>query len=214
MPKAREQARKMPKAGEPWSTGRKILWETLEHNGVVFPPDYEVHGRGWQMWPACHVILHMSDPRFMSYMASHDVPSVIRLALLHGIPLVYDGKEVELSPHEEEVATFFAVMKAGPHTAHRTSHPRPLSLLLSLCLPFTFTATPLPLPCIGGTRAAGSPMSHAVPFLVTAHLSAVTAASVPGDLWQFPDGIPPGRGVALAYKVTSSTLSSTQGHPP
>ena len=29
----------------------------------------------------------------------------------HGIPLVYDGHDVELLPHEEEVATFFAVMK-------------------------------------------------------------------------------------------------------
>ncbi len=29
----------------------------------------------------------------------------------HGIPLVYDGHDVKLLPHEEEVATFFAVMK-------------------------------------------------------------------------------------------------------
>lgn len=29
----------------------------------------------------------------------------------HGVPLTYDGKDVYLEPHEEEVATFFAVMK-------------------------------------------------------------------------------------------------------
>jgi DNA topoisomerase-1 len=29
----------------------------------------------------------------------------------HGVPLTYDGKDVHLEPHEEEVATFFAVMK-------------------------------------------------------------------------------------------------------
>ena len=29
----------------------------------------------------------------------------------HGIPLVYDGHDVKLLPQEEEVATFFAVMK-------------------------------------------------------------------------------------------------------
>ena len=29
----------------------------------------------------------------------------------HGIPLVYDGQDVKLLPHEEEVCTFFAVMK-------------------------------------------------------------------------------------------------------
>jgi len=59
----------------------------------------------------------MLDPRVMSYMASHEVPSMIRPALLRGIPLVYDGEEVKLSPPEEEVATFFACMKVGPHTS-------------------------------------------------------------------------------------------------
>jgi DNA topoisomerase-1 len=29
----------------------------------------------------------------------------------HGVPLVYDGEDVALLPHEEEVASFFAVMK-------------------------------------------------------------------------------------------------------
>ena len=29
----------------------------------------------------------------------------------HGVPLVYDGEDVHLLPHEEEVASFFAVMK-------------------------------------------------------------------------------------------------------
>ena len=58
---------------EPWKAkkGAKVMWKTLEHAGVVFPPPYEPHG----------------------------------------VPLVYEGQDVKLLPHEEEVATFFAVMK-------------------------------------------------------------------------------------------------------
>ena len=51
--------------------GAVIMWKTLEHNGVVFPPPYEPHG----------------------------------------VPLTYDGKDVTLLPHEEEIAGFFAIMK-------------------------------------------------------------------------------------------------------
>ena len=51
--------------------GQEIMWTQLEHQGVLFPPEYEPHG----------------------------------------VPLTYDGKDVYLEPHEEEVATFFAVMK-------------------------------------------------------------------------------------------------------
>ena len=51
--------------------GAVIMWKTLEHNGVVFPPPYEPHG----------------------------------------VPLTYDGQDVKLLPHEEEIAGFFAVMK-------------------------------------------------------------------------------------------------------
>ena len=51
--------------------GAVVMWKTLEHNGVVFPPDYEPHG----------------------------------------VPLTYDGQDVKLLPHEEEIAGFFAVMK-------------------------------------------------------------------------------------------------------
>jgi DNA topoisomerase-1 len=65
--------RKTPKSDIAWvaKKGAVVQWKTLEHNGVVFPPDYEPHG----------------------------------------VPLVYDGQEVVLLPHEEEVAGFFAVMK-------------------------------------------------------------------------------------------------------
>jgi DNA topoisomerase-1 len=65
--------RKTPKSDIAWvaKKGAVVQWKTLEHNGVVFPPEYEPHG----------------------------------------VPLVYDGQEVVLLPHEEEVAGFFAVMK-------------------------------------------------------------------------------------------------------
>jgi DNA topoisomerase-1 len=65
--------RKTPKSDITWvaKKGAVVQWKTLEHNGVVFPPEYEPHG----------------------------------------VPLVYDGQEVVLLPHEEEVAGFFAVMK-------------------------------------------------------------------------------------------------------
>ena len=46
-------------------------WTTLHHSGVLFPPEYEVHG----------------------------------------IKMLYEGKPVDLTPEQEEVATMFAVMK-------------------------------------------------------------------------------------------------------
>eukprot|EP00889_Picochlorum_renovo_P008520 jgi/Picre1/35550/NNA_003011.t1 len=49
----------------------EIRWKTLEHHGVLFPPEYEPHG----------------------------------------VKMLYDGVPVDLTPEQEEVATFFAVMK-------------------------------------------------------------------------------------------------------
>jgi DNA topoisomerase-1 len=46
-------------------------WETLEHCGVQFPPEYEPHG----------------------------------------VKMLYDGKPVDLTPEQEEVASMFAIMK-------------------------------------------------------------------------------------------------------
>jgi DNA topoisomerase-1 len=51
--------------------GNEVRWKTLEHAGVLFPPEYEAHG----------------------------------------VKMLYDGVPVTLSPEQEEVATFFAVMK-------------------------------------------------------------------------------------------------------
>lgn len=47
------------------------MWSTLEHGGVLFPPEYEPHG----------------------------------------VQMLYDGVPVDLTPEQEEVATFFAAMK-------------------------------------------------------------------------------------------------------
>lgn len=47
------------------------MWSTLEHGGVLFPPEY--------------------------------VP--------HGVKMLYDGVPVDLTPEQEEVASFFAAMK-------------------------------------------------------------------------------------------------------
>ena len=51
-------------------TGEK-RWTKLNHSGVLFPPEYEVHG----------------------------------------IKMLYEGRPVDLTPEQEEVATMFAVMK-------------------------------------------------------------------------------------------------------
>lgn len=51
--------------------GDGVKWQTLEHNGVIFPPPYEPHG----------------------------------------VKMLYDGKPVDLTPAQEEIATMFAVMK-------------------------------------------------------------------------------------------------------
>ena len=48
----------------------KKRWHTLQHNGVMFPPEYEPHG----------------------------------------VKPLYDGRPVDLTPEQEEAATFFAVM--------------------------------------------------------------------------------------------------------
>ena len=72
--RARSEAPKRPKTNRSETGAKKgavIMWKTLEHRGVLFPPEYEPHG----------------------------------------VPLVYDGQEVKLLPHEEEIAGFFAVMK-------------------------------------------------------------------------------------------------------
>eukprot|EP00879_Flechtneria_rotunda_P005977 GHRR01006285.1.p1 GENE.GHRR01006285.1~~GHRR01006285.1.p1 ORF type:complete len:642 (+),score=176.76 GHRR01006285.1:498-2423(+) len=49
----------------------EVKWQTLEHNGVLFPPEYEPHG----------------------------------------VKMLYDGRPVDLTPEQEEVASMFAIMK-------------------------------------------------------------------------------------------------------
>lgn len=52
-------------------------WTTLEHNGVLFPPEYSAHG----------------------------------------VKMLYDGKPVDLTPEQEEVASMFAIMKETDYMA-------------------------------------------------------------------------------------------------
>ena len=60
-----------PCAPLPLLLAPQVMWKTLEHAGVLFPPEYEPHG----------------------------------------VRMLYDGVPVDLTPEQEEVATFFAVMK-------------------------------------------------------------------------------------------------------
>ncbi|GFR41105.1 hypothetical protein Agub_g1750 [Astrephomene gubernaculifera] len=68
----RESASAKRSKREPGSskTGQ-VMWKTLRHCGVLFPPEYEPHG----------------------------------------VKMLYDGRPVDLTPDQEEVATMFAVMK-------------------------------------------------------------------------------------------------------
>lgn len=68
-PTARESPTKRAKPES--KSNAEIRWKTLEHSGVLFPPEYQPHG----------------------------------------VRMLYDGTPVDLSPEQEEVATFFAVMK-------------------------------------------------------------------------------------------------------
>ncbi|PNW85267.1 hypothetical protein CHLRE_03g178600v5 [Chlamydomonas reinhardtii] len=69
-PKKESSAKRSKK--EPGSSkSGQVMWKTLKHAGVLFPPEYEPHG----------------------------------------VKPLYDGKPVDLTPDQEEVATMFAVMK-------------------------------------------------------------------------------------------------------
>lgn len=68
-----EQAMKVYKWWEEPPKGHGMQWESLEHNGAYFAPEYKPHG----------------------------------------VKLKYDGKEVHLAPHQEEVATFYASVSRG-----------------------------------------------------------------------------------------------------
>lgn len=56
------------------------MWSTLEHGGVLFPPEYEPHG----------------------------------------VKMLYDGVPVDLTPEQEEVASFFAAMKDSDYMNKQT----------------------------------------------------------------------------------------------
>lgn len=70
-PKRRRARSEGGGGGSAKSNGTEVRWKTLEHAGVLFPPEYEPHG----------------------------------------IKMLYDGVPIDLTPEQEEVATFFAVMK-------------------------------------------------------------------------------------------------------
>lgn len=58
----------------------KKMWTTLQHAGVLFPPEYEPHG----------------------------------------VKMLYDGKPVDLTPEQEEVASMYAVMLETPYMTKPT----------------------------------------------------------------------------------------------
>ncbi|CAL5221032.1 g3151 [Coccomyxa viridis] len=66
-----QPSREAAKGGE----DKSVKWETLEHSGVLFPPEYTPHG----------------------------------------VKMLYDGKPVDLTPKQEEVATAMAVMTGTPY---------------------------------------------------------------------------------------------------
>ena len=66
-----EKKRKKSESSQQKQSTGEIRWKTLEHHGVMFPPEY----------------------------------------VAHGVKMLYDGVPVELTAQQEEVATFFAVMK-------------------------------------------------------------------------------------------------------
>lgn len=69
--KKSKQTAKRSKSEPGKSKDGQIMWKTLKHSGVLFPPEYEPHG----------------------------------------VKMLYDGKPVDLTQDQEEVATMFAVMK-------------------------------------------------------------------------------------------------------
>ena len=71
---------KRSKSEGPTKGGSETRWNTLEHAGVMFPPEYEPHG----------------------------------------IKILYDGVPVDLTPEQEEVASFFAVMKETDYMQKET----------------------------------------------------------------------------------------------
>lgn len=79
-------------------TGEK--WQTLEHNGVLFPPDYE---------PLPSDVKLYYDGSFLSHLHLSNTITDIDLILHHS------GKPVDLPPESEEVAGFFAGMLDTDH---------------------------------------------------------------------------------------------------
>jgi DNA topoisomerase-1 len=76
-----------------------VKWQTLEHNGVIFPPPYEPLPR------------HVK----MKYNGIIDLCDIL-CAYLH----FYLGKEVDLPPAAEEVAGFYAAMLETDHAQDAT----------------------------------------------------------------------------------------------
>jgi hypothetical protein len=94
---------------------------------------------------ACHVIIHILDPRSLRKMASYDVASIIREALLDGYSLIacstdgtlavftFDAEELGVKLTDEAAQAFLAETYGGaesmmlPASSHHTLLPRLLS---------------------------------------------------------------------------------------
>lgn len=95
----------------------QIRWTTLEHSGVLFPPEYQPHGvkmlYGESEWGVEKGCMDDSKERVLTSCAilgpnlrSQGMTCpLFQFALYHT-----DGVPVDLTPEQEEVATFYAVM--------------------------------------------------------------------------------------------------------
>ncbi len=72
-----------------------VKWNTLEHNGVLFPPPYE--------------------PLPSSVKMKYNGPFILRLFTLIPLVHIFTGKEVDLLPAAEEVAGFYAALIETDH---------------------------------------------------------------------------------------------------
>lgn len=79
-----------------------VKWQTLEHNGVIFPPPYELLPSNVKM-------------KYDGMFGDSDYPFFI-----NELTVFVTGKEVSLPPESEEVAGFYAALIESDHAKDTT----------------------------------------------------------------------------------------------